>query len=65
MAAILQMTFSHVFSWMKIMSLIGVWQIFVPRCSNQLYATNGSDNGLAPDRRQAIIWTGGGEGITA
>ena len=29
----------------------------VPGGSNQQYSSNGSDNGLAPTRRQAIIWT--------
>ena len=28
--------------------------------SNEQYSSNGSDNGLAPSRRQAIIWTNGG-----
>ena len=28
--------------------------------SNQQYSSIGSDDGLAPDRRQAIIWTNDG-----
>ena len=27
---------------------------------NEQYSSTGSDNGLAPTRRQAIIWTNGG-----
>ena len=30
--------------------------------SNWQYANIGSDNGLAPNRRQAIIWSNGGLG---
>ena len=29
--------------------------------SNQQYPSIGSDNGLVPAKRQAIIWTNGGE----
>ena len=32
----------------------------VPRGSNEHYASIGSDNGLVPNRRQAIIWTNDG-----
>ena len=49
--AILQTTFSNAISWMKknfneVCSLRSNWQ----------YSSIGSDNGLAPTRRQAIIW---------
>ena len=33
---------------------------FVPKGPNKQYANIGSDNGLAPIRRQAIIWTNDG-----
>ena len=29
--------------------------------SNKQYGSTGSDNGLTPARRQAIIWTNGGK----
>ena len=33
---------------------------FVPRDHININSSTGSDNGLAPTRRQAIIWTNGG-----
>ena len=52
MAVILQTTFSNAFSWMQMYEfrLRFHWSLF-------LTASIGSDNGLAPTRRQAIIWT--------
>ena len=53
MVAILQTTFSNAFSWMKICEFLK----FVPMGPiNSI----GSENGLAPTRRQAIIWTNDG-----
>ena len=60
MAATSQMTLSIAFSWMKMLEfrLNFHWSLFL---RVQLkYSTIGSDNGLAPSRRQAIIWTNGG-----
>ena len=57
MAAISQMTFSSAFYWMK---CIDFDQQFIAVCSlwsNWWYSGTGSDNGLAPTRRPAIIWT--------
>ena len=42
------------FSWMKIHAFH--WYLFSQR-SNYQYSIIGSDNGLVPVRRQAIIWT--------
>ena len=47
-----QTTFSNAFSWMKIYEF--------QSGSNQHFSTIGSDNGLAPTRRQAFIWTSDG-----
>ena len=33
---------------------------FTEVCSNNQYSSIGSDNGLAPTRRQAIIWANDG-----
>ena len=51
MAAIFLTTFWNVFSWMKMYEfrLRFHWNVFI-----------GSDNGLAPTRRQAIIWANDG-----
>ena len=60
MASIFQMTFSNAFSSMKMYTfpLRFHWSLF-PRI--QLTTSSiGSDNGLAPYRWQAIIWTNGG-----
>ena len=57
MVAISQMTFSNAFSWMKMFKF---WLNFTEVCSqgsNWQYSKIGSDNGLAPNKRQAIIWT--------
>ena len=60
MAAIFWMTFSNAFSWMKMYEfrLRYHWSLF-PRVQLTI-SRIGSDNGLAPARRQAIIWTNGG-----
>ena len=62
MVAILHPTFSNAFSWMKTISLRFKfnWHLFP---SFQLTITAiGSDNGLALNMRQAIIWTNDGTG---
>ena len=60
MDAIFQMTFSNAFSWMKMVEfrLTFHWSLF-PRVKSTMFQ-HGSDNGLAPARRQAIIWTNDG-----
>ena len=60
MADIFQTTFSNAFSWMTMLEfrLRFDWSLF-PRVHYQ-YSSIGSDNGLAPIRRQAIIWTNDG-----
>ena len=57
MDAISQTTFSSAFYWIKMheLRLKFDWSLFLG--SNQQYYSIGSDNGLAPSRRQAIIWT--------
>ena len=59
MADISQPTFSNAFSWMKIyeFSLEVPWSLFL----SVEYSSIGSDNGLAPSRRQTIIWTSDGK----
>ena len=60
MDAISQTTFSNAFYWMKFTNFE---KYFTEVCSwgfNQQYSSIGSDNGLAPTRRQAIIWSRGG-----
>ena len=54
MADIFQMIFLNAFSWMK---TIDIKLKFYSQVSNKQYSSIGSDNGLAPTRRQAIIWT--------
>ena len=56
MAAILQTTFSNAFSWKNENVTISI-KISLKFVSNWQYSIIGSDNGLAPARRQAIIWT--------
>ena len=61
MAAISQTIFSDAFSWMKsfIFWLKFHWTLFLRvllTITQQLFRF-GSDNGLSPNRRQAIIWT--------
>ena len=52
-AAIFHMTFSNAFSWMKF-----DYDFIVPVYgSNWQYSSIGSNNGLAPDRQQANVWT--------
>ena len=60
MATIFQTTFSNAFSWMKMYEfrLRFHWSLFL-RLQLQ-YSSIGSDNGLAPSRRQAIIWSNAG-----
>ena len=60
MTAIFQTTFFKCISWMKMYGfrLNFHWRSF--QGSNQQYSSTGLDNGLAPTRRQAIIWTNGG-----
>ena len=56
MAGILQMTLSNAFSWMEILNFDWNFTEVCSQGSNYLYSNIGSDNGLAPTRRQAIIW---------
>ena len=58
MAAISQTIFSNAFSWMKtsVFWIIFYWIMFHYGLSNWQYDIIGLDNGLAPNRRQAIIW---------
>ena len=60
MAVILQ-TSSNVFSWMKMckLRLRFHWGL-LSRVQITIYCCFGLDNGLAPTRWQAIIWTNGG-----
>ena len=60
MADILQMIFSIAFSCMTnvVFRLIFDWTLFAK--FQFQYARIGSDNGLAPNRRQAIIWINDG-----
>ena len=59
MATIFRTTFSNAFSWMKIISFyLNSVEIWI-QGSNYHYIIIGSDDGLAPIRRQAIIWTNG------
>ena len=58
MATILQTIFSDAFSWMKnVIIFIKISLKFVPQLTK---LSIGLDNGLAPNRRQAIIWTNAG-----
>ena len=57
MAAILQMTFSIVFSWMKILYFDSNFTEVCSQGSSWHYYSIGSGNGLAPNRQQAITWT--------
>ena len=56
-AAIWQTTCSNAFSWMKILEFQKKFTEICSLRSNWQYIRIGSDNGLAPSRRQAIIWT--------
>ena len=57
MAAISQTAFSKAFSWMKLYEFFNISLKFVPEGQIKQYSSIGSDNGLAPTRRQAVIWT--------
>ena len=58
MATISQTTFSNAFSWMKISEFrLKFHQSLFLKAQLKWYSSIGSDNGLAPNRRQAIIWT--------
>ena len=61
-------TYWNAFSWMKLIYFASIfqWSLFLTHwglvthiCVNKLTII-GSDNGLAPARRQAIIWTNDG-----
>ena len=54
MALIFQTTFSNAFSWMNVSIKISLKIVF------KGIINIGSDHGLAPARRQAIIWTNAG-----
>ena len=60
MAAVFQTTFSIAFSWIKmyVFRLKFHWSLFLR--VQLTWSSIGSDNGLAPSRLQAIIWTNGG-----
>ena len=60
MAAIFQTTFSNAFPSMKMYEFRLKFYKFCSQGSNEQYSSIGSDNGLAPARRQAIIWTNDG-----
>ena len=61
MAAIFQTTFSNAFSLMKMYEFsIKISLKFVPKVPINNIPGICSDNGLAPTRRQAIIWTNDG-----
>ena len=55
MSNIFQTTFSNAFSWMKMFEFRFHWSLFSMVKLTIWHI--GSDNGLAPTRRQAIIWT--------
>ena len=60
MDTISQTIFSNAFSWMKMFQLRLKFHWCYFQGSNKQYSSIGSDNGLVPARRQAIIWTNGG-----
>ena len=60
MATIFQTTFSNAFSWTKIYEFQLNFTEVGSYGSNQHYSSIGSGNGLAPSRRQVIIWTNDG-----
>ena len=57
MAAISQMIFSDAFSWMKSFIFDSNFPEVCSQGSNRQYNSMGLDDGLAPNRRQPIIWT--------
>ena len=62
MAAISRMTFPSAFPWMKFLNFNYNFTEMCFFVSNWQYGGIGSDNGLALNRRQAIIWTNDGLG---
>ena len=60
MVTILQMKFWNAFSQMKMFYFDWNWIEIRSWLYNQKFTNIGSDNGLAPNRRQAIIWTNDG-----
>ena len=60
MTAIFHTTFSNAFSSIKYMTVDYDFTEICSKGSNQQYFSTCSDNGLAPSRRQAIIWTNDG-----
>ena len=62
MATISQTTFPCAFPWMKLLVLNYNFTEICSLRSNWQYGSIGSDNGLAPNRRHAIIWTNYGLG---
>ena len=60
MDAISQTTLSTAFSWMKNIDFHWYFTEVYSQRSHWQYTNVGSDNGLAPTRRQAIIWTNDG-----
>ena len=56
MAVIFQTTFCNAFSWMTLYEF-GIKFYSCPYGPNWSFSNIGSDNGLAPTRQQAIIWT--------
>ena len=60
MAAISQTTHSNAFSWMEMLLFLFKfhWSLFLR--VQLTISIIGSENGLAPTRRQAIIWTNDG-----
>ena len=57
MVEILQTTFSNAFLEWQYMNVGESFTEVYSLGSNLQYGSIGSDNGLAPNRRQAIIWT--------
>ena len=57
MAEIFQTTFSKIYFWTKCMNFPQDFTEVCPLVWNSQYSNSGSDNGLAPTRRQATIWT--------
>ena len=60
MATIPQMTFLNAFSWRKMFEFRLKFHWILFQGSNWQYISIGLDNGLALNRRQAIIWTNDG-----
>ena len=60
MATILQRTSSNLFPVSKLLYCNSNFTKSSSQRSNQQYTSIGLDNGLAPNRRQAIIWTNDG-----